>query len=342
MKKVFATIPYVIEKNKDAMLVTIIDEEGSSPRGIGSQMLVAASGQLCGTIGGGTIEKLATERAMNLIRDKRSEVHEYSLRKGGADETGMICGGDVTVYFQYIDANDEKWAELCSMLVEHIETRQKGWLVQFLDGRIPVLIDESISNSVELDCVCSDMFADGCVTTDKVFIEALPIGERAVVFGGGHCGLALSKVLESVGFRVTIVDDREDYITKERYPMATERICCEYSHLQDYITITEEDYVVVMTTGHKHDYEVEEQILKGNFAYLGVIGSKAKTALVNQRLLDGGYSSADIARIHAPVGLKIGAVTPAEIAISIAAEMIQVRASCRKIQGKASGVCPVG
>ena len=122
------------------------------------------------------------------------------------------------------------------------------------------------------------------------------------------------------------------------FPTAEEIICGDFTSIKDYLTVTEEDFVVIMTNGHMHDFHVEEQILRGPFAYVGVIGSRTKTASVNRRLREAGIPEESIAQIHTPIGAAIQAVTPAEIAVSIAGEMILCRAERR---GDKSHGCPM-
>ena len=314
----------------DTVLVTIVSETGSTPRGTGAQMLVGYNGWLAGTIGGGAVEKSAIEYGMTLAVEKRSMVHEFQLRSESSDNLDMACGGDVTVLFQYISADDAVWHTAAEATLARMNNLQGGWLVQRLDGSGPALLDEKGAVLVgESDAALVDLSVGACALTERSFAMPLPVGERAIIFGGGHCGLALAPVLKSVGFRVVVFDDREEYANRERFPSAEQVICGDYLHLDDYITFDENDYVVVMTTGHHHDFEVEEQALRHPLAYIGAMGSAQKTAAVNARLRERGISDEDLNRVYTPIGLNIGGHTPAEIAISITAEMIQVRSQKR-------------
>jgi xanthine dehydrogenase accessory factor len=154
--------------------------------------------------------------------------------------------------------------------------------------------------------------------------------QRAVIFGGGHVAKALVPILSSVDFRVIVMDERSEFATNERFPDAAQVVCGSFGHLDQLFTFNENDYAVVVTSGHQHDYEVEEQILRQDLAYTGVIGSRKKTAAVNAKLRAAGITEEQLAKVHTPIGLDIGAKTPEEIAVSIAAEMIQVRAERRR------------
>ena len=154
--------------------------------------------------------------------------------------------------------------------------------------------------------------------------------ERAFIFGGGHIAAALAPILKSVGFLVVVMDDRAEFADPARFPDAAQAVCGDFRHLAKSFTFCESDYAVIVTSGHMHDFEVEEQLLRQELAYIGVIGSRKKTAAVNAKLREAGISEEQLAKVHTPIGLAIGAVTSEEIAVSIAAEMIQVRAERRK------------
>ena len=322
MNGIFTTLLYEMEKHHDTVLCTIIADSGSTPRGKGAQMLVGDAGLLSGTIGGGAVEGGAIALGQTLLRERRSAVHEYKLRHNDGEDIGMVCGGDVTVHLQFIAAGDPVWKELAGSVLQRIALRQPGALVLALDGGAPALRDVPETDSAHIAL-------------------PLPIGERAILFGGGHCSLALCPLLTTVGFRVTVVDDRPELVTKERFPTADAVICCDLDRVTETVPIGEEDYVVVMTNGHSHDFAVQEQVLRGKYAYIGVIGSRAKTASVNARLREAGISEAAIASVHTPIGTAIKAVTPEEIAVSIAGEMICVRATRRENAGVVLHGCPM-
>ena len=322
MNGIFTTLLYEMEKRHDTVLCTIIADSGSTPRGKGAQMLVGDAGLLSGTIGGGAVEGGAIALGQTLLRERRSAVHEYKLRHNDGEDIGMVCGGDVTVHLQFIAAGDPVWKELAGSVLHRIALRQPGALVLALDGGAPALRDVPETDSAHIAL-------------------PLPIGERAILFGAGHCSLALCPLLTTVGFRVTVVDDRPELVTKERFPTADAVICCDLDRVTETVSIGEEDYVVVMTNGHSHDFAVQEQVLRGKYAYIGVIGSRAKTASVNARLREAGISEAAIASVHTPIGTAIKAVTPEEIAVSIAGEMICVRATRRENAGVVLHGCPM-
>lgn len=163
--------------------------------------------------------------------------------------------------------------------------------------------------------------------SDEVFRRAFVPDERLILLGGGHVSLALAKIAVTIGFSVTVVDDRLSFANSDRFPMAARVICDSFAHAIRDLRITAGDYVCVLTRGHRWDTVCVHEILSGGDMpyYFGMIGSRRRVSGMRELLLSDGYDPARIERLHAPIGLKIGGVTPEEIAISIAAELIQCR-----------------
>lgn len=320
MKERFEELLNQMDRHQDCMLVTVVGGRGSAPRGAGAQMLAGAQGRLAGTIGGGSMEHTALELARTLLEKKESRLQEFRLHQTAIGDIGMICGGDVQIWFQYIPAEDGHWRKLVTEVLACFREMRPGWLVQDLRGGHPFLTESAPGG-------------------ESLFAMPLPLGERAVIFGGGHISRALVPLLKTVGFRPVIFDCRPDYARPGDFPGAEVVVCGDYSAIDQYLTIGPEDYVVVMTNGHTHDFEVQRQLLDRELAYIGVIGSQKKTAALNQRLLESGISQESVKRVHSPIGTRIKAVTPEEIAVSIAGEMIYERA-LRRETGEGHG-CPM-
>ena len=341
MNTIFAKLLYEMEKGHDTVLVSITEENGSAPRGVGSQMLVGAQGRILGTVGGGAVERRSRELAQKLLAEGRSGRHAYQLHRDSTEDIGMVCGGDVDLLFQFISGNDPVWKELAGKLTEQVGRKRNGWFIQRLDGGTPALLGENGELLAgEAPVSEQSLLCAGGLCTGEYFSLPLPVGERVVIFGGGHCGQALAPVLKSVGFRVTVFDDRPEFVTEALFPDAEERICGDFLSIGDHLTLDERDYAVVMTYGHSRDFEVEEQLLRRPLAYIGVIGSKSKTAAVNRRLRACGIPEEAIRSVHTPIGMDIKSVTPAEIAVSIAGELIYVRALRRERVGITARGCP--
>ena len=345
MQKIIAQLFYEREKHRDAVLVSLIDDCGSAPRGKGSLMLVGAEGRITGTVGGGAVERRSEEMALALLREKRSGLHDFVLRSNKTEDIGMVCGGDVTAHFQFIPAADEVWQAVLSAAAERMEKHLDGWLILREDGGAPALVSGGgcLAGSSPADgALLGRLCGEKCVREGGYFSLPLPVGNRVIIFGAGHVAQSLCPVLRSVDFSPVIYDPRAELLTRALFPEAEDMICDDFTRISDHLTITADDYLVVMTHGHIHDYTVEEYALRGEFAYLGVIGSRRKIAAVNDQLLKSGIPPERLNDVHTPIGLNIKAVTPAEIAVSIAGEMILVRATLREdAGGDAARGCPM-
>jgi xanthine dehydrogenase accessory factor len=159
----------------------------------------------------------------------------------------------------------------------------------------------------------------------SVFLEPLLPAAQLVIFGAGHIGGALSQIGKMLDFNVTVVDNRSEFANKERLPWVDTIIADDYQQAIDALTLTDNTCLVILTHKHVHDFEILEQLIHKPFRYLGMIGSRTKVAKAFQQLRDKGISEVTIKKIHSPVGISIGASTPAEIAVSIAAELVAAR-----------------
>ena len=302
MKAILDEMLAALSRGERVVLCSILASSGA-----GAKMAVFEDDRVLGTIGGGAVERLSIQRAQDALKNGGSnELKSYNLHPSEVASTGMICGGAVTVYFQFFapeQAADiavlKRWRE---MLEFHVVTRE------------------------EIPQDKADYFFAKAVWKDGIYVEPLCHAGSVYIFGGGHVGRALVPVLATVGFRVVMYDNREELAKKENYPMASEVIFGSFSDISGKVALTANDYAVVMTPGHQADYEILSQVLGSDATYIGCIGSRTKVAKTRERLKCDGYTEEDIARVHAPIGLPILAETPEEIAISIAAEMIEHRA----------------
>ena len=165
-----------------------------------------------------------------------------------------------------------------------------------------------------------------CGGTLEIFIEPILPQPLLYVFGGGHVSMAMAKVANAAGFAVGVVDDREAFANKERFPMAQE-VFTSYQEAFEKIQPNSSTYLVIVTRGHKEDMRVLAWAVRTQARYVGMIGSKRKVLSVYKALEQQGYRPEEFERVFAPMGLEIGALAPEEIAISIVAELVAVRRS---------------
>lgn len=315
MRTVFAALRHAIAAGKNTVLVTILSHTGSAPRGAGSQMLVGTKGLMAGTVGGGAVEGRSIEEAQRLLQEGGSaEICEYPLHPSLKDDIGMVCGGEVTVLLSPVDGNSSAWRDA----VEDVEARFRGqtggtlWL-SMKDNSAPIVTDK-----------------DAACPAEGYFPVNMPASQRVVIFGAGHISRAVTPLLRMVDFEVVVFDDRPEFAVKEAFPDAQAVLCGSYNTIEELLPLKDDDFIVVLTSGHSNDFQVLEQVLRREFPYVGVIGSAAKTAAINKRLWAAGIPQEATDKVYTPIGTKIGAVTPEEIAVSITGELISVRAARRK------------
>jgi xanthine dehydrogenase accessory factor len=189
--------------------------------------------------------------------------------------------------------------------------------VELAGGGEALLLSFDLDSDADLGMACGGRM--------DVFLEPIAAGPEVLVIGGGHVGQAVAAAAKRAGFRVTVVDDRSDMVTEERFPEAERRLVGGVELLGSGLKVDGSTHVVVVTRGHRFDREWVEALWKLEPAYLGMIGSEKKVALTFEALSEAGVPSDAVTSMHAPIGLDIGAETPGEIAVSVVAEIIAVR-----------------
>ena len=325
MRAMLNTMKTHLLQGENLVLVTVVASSGATPRGAGARMLVGPQGRITGTIGGGAVEYRSEQIAQEVLAEGRSRNHQFSLTKDDVQNLGMICGGNVTVYFHYLPAGDRKILALAEDAEARFAEDQAFWLVcDLTEGGRLCLADKSTPELAEYLTRHPQRVQ---VNGRELYIEQLNSPGKVYIFGGGHVAQELVPVLSHVGFACVVMDDREEFSKPELFPGARQVILGDFRRIGDFISIGEEDYVCVMTRGHAFDTLVQAQVLKCAPCYCGVIGSRHKAAGVRKVLKEEyGLTEAELDRVTTPIGLDIKGETPAEIAISIAAQMILVRA----------------
>ena len=329
MRKMMKLMKEHLEKGEALVLVTVIASDGAAPRGAGARMLIGREGRLSGTIGGGAVEYRSEQIAAEVLKTGDSGSHDFSLTRNDVEDLGMICGGAVKVYFSYIPAGDPTYLALAEETEQKFAEGKDLWLVaDVTEGSTMFLADKSNKKLArELTRHPHRTTLEG----RELYIEQINTSGRVYIFGGGHVAQELEPVLTHVGFRCVVMDDRPEFANRDLFPTAEEVLMVDFEKISDYIHIGPQDYVCVMTRGHGFDTVVQAQVLPMHPCYCGGIGSRHKAAGVRKTLHDDyGLSDADLDQVTTPIGLAIQAETPAEIAISIAGELISFRADLNK------------
>lgn len=324
MREFWKTLIHGLESDRPACLVSLLSSAGSTPRSAGAMMAVLPGGIADGTIGGGNVEFEAQKLAAEVLRTGKDERRDYRFVQGNGKSLGMVCGGDVSVQFQYISPGDETALGVFRTLVEADGQGRNAWLVRRLEGsRVMGMraVTAADADNPALSALMRDM---PLLTEDGWFSIPVVRAGWVHIFGAGHVSRALAAALHPLGFRCAVYDDRAEFADPAFFPTAERVAVCNFKKPD--LTVTANDYVAVMTRGHQADYEVLTQVLRSGARYIGCIGSKQKLELCRRRLLAAGFTPEEYAILHAPIGLSIGAQTPEEIAVSVAAELICVRA----------------
>jgi xanthine dehydrogenase accessory factor len=297
-------------------LLSVIESTGSSPGRQGFKMGVAQDGIIFGSIGGGVMEHTLVTEAKTLIKQKESpailfkkQVHRKKAQAG----SGMICSGEQNVVFHLLDVQHEA---MIRSIIHVLETSQKVTLT--LSNDLFAVSDDKMTNK---------FYCKIKKSTDWLYKEQIGFKDTLYIIGGGHVGLACSKLFNILGFNVVLFDNRQDLNTFELNTFAHQKQIIDYAKVMNYIPEGNDSYIAIMTNKYTDDKLALAKLVRNKYKFLGVLGSKAKLKTMYQVLKKEGFSEAELAKVHAPIGLPIASQTPDEIAVSIAAQIIKLRNS---------------
>jgi xanthine dehydrogenase accessory factor len=347
--KLFEEIRNSIMNGRELVAATVVSDRGSTPRSSGSKMVVYPDGAISGTIGGGSVEGDVIQRAKKLFETKTALIRSYSLTQTGkADDMDLVCGGRMHILLEHVACTKNN-AEMYGLICAEIESSQPFfWVGKISDEkdepieRAVVLKDQkwvgSLKKETALVSQLSEMQLKPAAQTaffdinqQQYVVERIKPPEEVYIMGGGHVSKEIALLTKQVGFKTLVFDDRAEFADKRRFPgVEAVHICNNFARVFDDYQVSPGSYIVIVTRGHRFDKEVLAQALRTETAYIGMIGSKKKRESVYQGLLNEGYSKNELDAVHCPIGLSIEAETPAEIAVSIIAELIQYRAKRNK------------
>jgi xanthine dehydrogenase accessory factor len=313
-----------LKRDEAVMLLVVAESAGSSPGRQGFKMIVAGD-EMTGSIGGGVMEIKLVEAAKTRLfpaegrrraadAQRKARVVEQVHQKNSPNASGMICSGKQKIIFFKLGAED---LPVVRRVIQHLKNKRERYL-RITGGGFDVVRHQK-----------SD-FDFNYAEDESGFLyeEKLGFKHRLFIVGGGHCALALSEIMAKMDFHISLFDDREDLNTLAKNDFVEEKkIVSSYEQIGDFIPPGPNNYVVVMTLGYKFDEIVIRKLFDQDFKYFGVLGSRAKMKTLLRSLEKEGFDRERLARIRTPIGLKINSRTPEEIAVSIAAEIIQVKNS---------------
>ena len=348
MENPFADISKLLQEGHKVVLARIIRQVGSSPRAVGTKCIVLEDGSMKGTIGGGLLEHQVMERAKESLKEEKSSIIHFQLTGDELAKSDMLCGGVVDVYLEPVFPGNAVAGEIFKRIGNFINKGRKGVLLTLVSGGIRpedetcrLLIEEdgtligdiksSSEDSKQKLAKFLEIKAPKLTEIEKgkesVFVEPIRPYDILYLFGAGHVSTFVASLAKMVGFRVIVMDDRKEFANKERFKEADEIIVLPFSEVFEKINISSSSYIAIITRGHIHDLNVLREALKRSGGYIGMIGSKQKREKIYQALMEEGVSDERLKQVHSPIGMDIDAETPEEIAVSIVAELIRVRAS---------------
>lgn len=300
------------QKGRGAVLATVVQTWGSAPRRVGAQLVVSGDGNMQGSVSGGCVEGAVVLEAQQALADGRSKILEFGISDGDAFAVGLACGGTIRILLEPIGAVLPE-----PMLKELVEARAQRRAVAYvvnIQKETRALEYSGHSNRMQMD-------RSGFEEDGQTFVTIHMPPLRLVVVGAVHIAQALLPIAQIVGFDPVVVDPRESFASPERFPDVKILNDWPDEALQAH-GLDARTAVVLLTHDPKLDDPALELALRSEAFYIGALGSKRTHEKRCVRLQEKGFSKDQIARINGPVGLNIGAATPAEIAASIMAEMI--------------------
>jgi xanthine dehydrogenase accessory factor len=340
------------EAGEDAALVTIIRTLGSTPRNAGAKMLVLPDGSVYGSIGGGCGEAEIKREALDmLLNSKISKKFRLELTNDVAAGDGMVCGGVLDVFIDFIGHEDHISRQVFSNYLDSLQKKEDPLLVTVTDvdvtgreilGRKMTFLPDSIEVG---DLVIPEIteqvrkliklvrtereiklltLSAGEIKNIELLFEPAYQSPHLLILGGGHISKPLVKMASILGYNTTVVDDRPVFANTIRFPEADQVVCQDFDNFMKNMKISPDTFVVIITRGHKHDLECLREVVVKPAAYIGMIGSRKKVKAVLMQLESEGISAEKLKGVYSPIGLDIGSETPEEIALSILAEIVSV------------------
>jgi xanthine dehydrogenase accessory factor len=323
MRDVMTEVKAWLEQGDPVAVATVISTWGSAPRPAGSRMAISQSGKIAGSVSGGCLEGEVFEQAQAILTGKPAKLFHYGVSDDLAWTVGLSCGGEIDV------------------LVEPLAPVHRD-LISALEAERPVVLQTDVAETPGARALLTAddpnaaalLERENPVRQDGVFLEPFPRPPELFIFGGSHVAIPLTRLADGIGFRVTVVDARSKFAEQDRFPQARRVIHAWPDEVLKDLPMDGSTYVVILTHDPKFDDPTITAALRGRPRYVGAIGSKKTHRDRVARLVKSGIDPREIERVHAPIGLDLGARTAEETALAILAQMVAVR------HGKQGGPMP--
>jgi xanthine dehydrogenase accessory factor len=320
MKDVLSTLERWTRENLRVATATVVKTERSAPRDAGAVLAVSERGEVAGSVTGGCVEPAVYREAEEVLAGGAPRLKTYGIADDEALEVGLPCGGTVHIFVDALDPG------LVAPLAEAIRAEQPIALEVTLSGD-----DAGAKRLVRTgeDGPAGELLARGKtglaeIAGEQIFVSSFAPRPRMYIFGAVDHAAAVADLGRFLGYHVTVCDARAKFTTPERFPDVDELIVDWPDRFFSQAVVDERTAVIVLTHDHKFDVPLLRIALETNAGYIGAMGSRRTTDERERRLRDEGVTDEQLARVHAPIGLRLGARTPEEVAVAIAAELVSV------------------
>jgi xanthine dehydrogenase accessory factor len=334
MIDLLTTIEEWFTAREQVAVAIVIRVEGTAPRPVGARMVISSAGRMAGSVSGGCVETTVYQEMADLLDGGPPRVLHFGITEDMIWDVGLACGGTIDVFVQMLDA------QLVAAFAERVGQRESVALVSFLEGENAgemalatqdgtVLGPDSqpaAALAVEMLAARAERGAIHEIEPGtRVYIEPFLPPPVLVIAGGVHVAIPLTRFGKELGFRVVVVDPRQKFANRERFPEADQVLVTWPDEALSGLEIGETTYIVLLTHDPKIDEPTLAAALKTGAAYVGAIGSRKTHADRYERMEQWGVTREQLDQVYSPIGLDLGGSTPEETALSIIAEVVAVK-----------------
>jgi xanthine dehydrogenase accessory factor len=337
MRDIMADLILLAKDDMPVALATVVQTWGSAPRRAGAKMALTSDGRIIGSVSGGCVENAVYEAGIESLKTNRPQLLHFGVADETAWEVGLACGGSIDVFVKPLNKkifellrpvleNEEQAVHITVTrgpeemlgheLLFHENGQVHGSLGAEWDGLVSKLAHETLSDGTSRRAVLNEDI--------EIFLEAILPSPALIIVGGVHIAISLTSLAKTLGYRTVVIDPRKAWGNKERFPNTDQLIQAWPDDAFKQIHVTRSTAIVMLTHDPKLDDPALKFALNSPAFYVGALGSKSTQAKRHERLLSEGLSEEQLSRLHAPIGLDIGAQTPEEIALAIMAEVVNV------------------
>jgi len=341
MRDILDQLKSWVSEGKVFATATVIQTWGSAPRQVGSMMAITEDTQIVGSVSGGCVENAVIEEVGSVLKNGSPKMLEFGVSDDTAWSVGLTCGGKIKVQvekhlaFTKQTFDGDIWLELVAALESNLPVvllsrldEAASHLLFYPNGDYVGDLSKFTVKAKDIAIAAIQSGKSQEVTVDDVsiFAQVFPRKDRLLIIGASHISIPLVALVKNLEFETIVIDPRKIFADQQRFPVPPDRLIDLWpQEALEEIELNEDTYAVLVTHDPKIDDPALHILLKSPVAYIGALGSKKTHEKRKNRLLEAGFSKEEIDRIHGPVGLEINAKTPAEIALSILAQIVKVR-----------------